>query len=169
MIFLTVGTQFPFDRLVRGIDDVLDEGLMDEEIFAQIGETSYKPHNFESVASLEKRVFDRHLKEASAMIGHAGMGTITLALENGKPLLVMPRLRQYREVVNDHQLAIARRFEAYGHVLVAYQENDLRRKVGELKDFVPTKRETQVQEVARRISTFLNELCESGQNLPERA
>ena len=167
MIFLTVGTQFPFDRLVRAIDGVLDEGLIDEEIFAQIGETSYKPHNFESVASLEKRVFDKRLKEASAMIGHAGMGTITMALENGKPLLVMPRLRRYREVVNDHQLAIARKFEEYGHVLVAYQETDLRSKAGELKHFVPTKRQTQVEEVTRRISTFLNELCESGRSLPE--
>jgi UDP-N-acetylglucosamine transferase subunit ALG13 len=166
MIFLTVGTQFPFDRLVRAVDSVLDEGLIDEEVFAQIGETSYKPHNFESVVSLEKRLFDKRLKEASAMIGHAGMGTITLALENDKPLLVMPRLKKYREVVNDHQLAIARKFEAYGHVLVAYHEKDLPDKAGQLRHFVPTKRRTQVQDVARRISAFLDGLCESGQSLP---
>lgn len=169
MIFLTVGTQFPFDRLVRAIDSVLDEGLIDEEIFAQIGETSYKPHNFESVASLEKGLFDKRLKEASAMIGHAGMGTITMALENGKPLLVMPRLRRYREVVNDHQLAIARKFEKYGHVLVAYQEADLRKRAGELKHFVPAKRKTQVEEVTRRISMFLDGLFGPGQSLPEKA
>lgn len=164
MIFLTVGTQFPFDRLVRAIDNVLGEGLIEDEIFAQIGQTSYKPRNFEAVASLEKRVFDEHLKAASALIGHAGMGTITMALENGKPLLVMPRLRRYREVVNDHQLAIARKFEAYGHVLVAYQEKDLRSKAGELKHFVPTRRQTQVEQVVRRISTFLGELCETAQS-----
>ena len=169
MIFLTVGTQFPFDRLVRAVDDALEGGLIDEDVFGQIGETSYKPHNFESVVSLEKRLFDRRLKDASAMIGHAGMGTITMALENGKPLLVMPRLRRYREVVNDHQLTIARKFEAYGHVLVAYDEKDFAGKAVELKHFVPARRQTQVEKVAGRVSAFLGGLCEPGPSLPEKA
>ena len=162
MIFLTVGTQFPFDRLVKAVDDVLDDGLIDEEVFAQIGETSYKPRNFESMHSIEKKAFDKHLEQASAVIGHAGMGTITMALDHDKPLLAMPRLRKHREAVNDHQLAIARKFEELGHLLVAYQKEDLPRKVEELKHFVPKKRETQVEVVIRRISGFLNELCKSG-------
>jgi UDP-N-acetylglucosamine transferase subunit ALG13 len=49
MIFLTVGTQFPFDRLVRAVDEAFDNGAIDEEVFAQIGETSYRPRNFEQV------------------------------------------------------------------------------------------------------------------------
>ena len=28
MIFLAVGTQFPFDRLVKALDDYLDAGLV---------------------------------------------------------------------------------------------------------------------------------------------
>lgn len=36
IILLTVGTQFSFDRLVKAVDDALDNGLVDEEIFAQI-------------------------------------------------------------------------------------------------------------------------------------
>lgn len=70
------------------------------------------------------------------------MDRITMILDHDKPLLVMPRLRKYGEVVNDHQLTIARRFEELGHLLVAYQEEDLPRKAGELKHFVPKKRET---------------------------
>jgi len=103
------------------------------------------------------------------MIGHAGMGTITMALENGKPLLVMPRLRKYREVVNDHQVAIARRFEAYGHVLVAYEEKELASKAVELKRFVPARRQTQVEDVVRRVSAFLGGLCGSARSLPGKA
>jgi len=158
MIFLTVGTQFPFDRLVKAVDEVLDKGLIDEELFAQIGETSYRPHNFESAASLEKTLFDKYVTQASGIIGHAGMGIITMALANNKPLLVMPRLRKYGEVVNNHHLSIARRFEELGHLLVAYREEDLPRKAGELKHFVPKKRQTQAEEVANRITGFLEEL-----------
>lgn len=155
MIFLTVGTQFPFDRLIKAIDNMVGKGLIDEEIFGQIGQTSYEPSFFEAVNFLGKKEFDSNLKKASGIIGHAGMGTIRMALDNDKPLLVMPRLRRYREVVHDHQVEIARKFEDLGHILVAYNERDLLEKTQQLKDFVPLKRETQVNAVVSRILEFL--------------
>ncbi len=161
LIFLTVGTQFPFDRLVKAVDDVFDQGLINEEIFAQIGESSYKPHNFESVASLEKKAFDERLKKASSIISHAGMGTITMALEHHKPLLVMPRSKKYGEVVNDHQVAIARKFEELGHILVAYTEGDLPSKIEKLKSFTPKPRRAQPKAVAGKINYFLRLLNEN--------
>ena len=90
MIFLTVGTQFPFDRLVTAIDVAIDQSLLNIEIFAQIGESSYKPRNFEAVPFLKKTLFDKHFSEADSIISHAGMGIITMALEHRKPLIVMP-------------------------------------------------------------------------------
>jgi len=162
MIFLTVGTQFPFDRLVKSVDQAFDGKLINEEIFAQIGETSYKPLNFESVVSLEKNVFDKRLREASSVISHAGMGTITMALKNHKPLLVMPRLKRYREHVNDHQVDTARKFEELGHILAVYEVGELSAKIEQLKDFVPRKREAQPQAVAERIARFLNDLANNG-------
>ncbi len=158
MIFLTVGTLFPFDRLVKAIDDACENGLFNEEIFAQIGDSSYKPRNFESVTSLEKKAFDERLKEASSVISHAGMGTITMALKNHKPLLVMPRRKCFKEHVNDHQVATARKFEEFGHILVAYQEEDLPEKIKELKSFVPRPRKNQAKAVADRIAKFLDKV-----------
>ena len=155
MIFIAVGTQFPFDRLVKTLDEIIGNGLIEEEVFGQIGETTYKPQNFNSAAFLEKKDFDKILKEASAVIGHAGIGIIRTALEYNKPLLVMPRLKKYKEVVHDHQVSIARKFEELGHVLVAYEEQELSVKANELKHFVPKKRETQVEAVVQRISEFL--------------
>ena len=49
MIFLTVGTQFPFDRLVQCTDEFISRNGFEEEIFAQVAETSYKPRNFDSI------------------------------------------------------------------------------------------------------------------------
>lgn len=158
MIFLTVGTQFPFDRLVKTVDQAFDGILVNEEIFAQIGETSYKPLNFESVVSLEKNVFDKRLREASSVISHAGMGTITMALKNHKPLLVMPRLKRYREHVNDHQVATARKFEELGHILAVYDAKDLPNGIRKLKNFVPRERKANPEAVADRIHRFLNSL-----------
>lgn len=159
MIFLTVGTQFPFDRLARAVDEIIDEGLIDGEVFAQIGESSYKPRNFESVAHLEKDVFDNYIREASGVIGHAGMGTISMAMEYEKPLLVVPRQKRYGEVVNDHQVAIARKFEELGHLLAAYEVEELEGKIHELKNFVPRKRQARPEGIMETIDTFLQEVA----------
>lgn len=158
MIFLTVGTQFPFDRLLKGVDDLLDAGVLDEDVFAQMGDSSYQPRNFSGVRSLEKGPFDEYLQKASAVIGHAGIGTITMALDNHKPLLAMPRLKRYGEVVNDHQLILARKFEALGYLLVAEDQPQLAAKAAQLKSFVPQPRKADPDRVAQRVLRFLDEL-----------
>lgn len=161
MIFLTVGTQFPFDRLLRAVDEALDENKDTEEIFAQAGPTSYQPRNFQAVAWLDKQPFDDSFRQASAIIGHAGMGTISMALESNKPLLVLPRRRKFGEVVNDHQVAIARKFEQLGHLLVAYAAADVAAKLRLLPAFVPRPRQAQPQAVVQKIEAFLRGVRES--------
>jgi beta-1,4-N-acetylglucosaminyltransferase len=155
MIFLTVGTQFPFDRLVRAVDDWLDHDSFGEEVCAQIGESSYVPRHFEAVVSLDKVAFDQRFQQASGIISHAGMGTITMALDHGKSLLAMPRLKKYREVVSDHQGPLAEKFEALGHILLARDEGQLAQKFPQLRSFVPHPRKADNDAVARRIGRFL--------------
>ena len=161
MIFLTVGTQFPFDRLVKAVDAAIDAGLINEQVLGQIGDGSYRPRNFGAVPSLDKKVFDTHVAEASAVISHAGMGIISMALAHKKPILVMPRLSKYREVVNDHQVAIARKFEQIGCILVAYDAAQLPEKIKQLPTFVPLARNVQPTLVAERIRVFLDQLVNS--------
>ena len=98
------------------------------------------------------------MEKASKVISHAGIGSITMALDAAKPLLVMPRLRRYGEVVNDHQVDIARKFGQCGYLLAAYDIEELPEKIQSLKSFVPQKRNTQSEKVAERISKFLNQL-----------
>jgi UDP-N-acetylglucosamine transferase subunit ALG13 len=158
MIFLTVGTQFPFDRLIKAVDDACKNGLFDEEIFAQTGDSSYQPQNFESISFMEKKLFNSYMRNASCIISHAGIGTITSAIELNKALLVMPRAKKYGEVVNNHQFEIAEKFEELGHILVAYQKDDLPEKIIQLKSFTPRARGNQAKAVSNRIAEFLNEI-----------
>lgn len=158
MIFLTVGTQFPFDRLVRAVDDLAGAGAIGEEVFAQVGDSTYKPRHFETVSSLDKHAFDLQLVKASAIISHAGMGTIAMAMDHRKAMLAMPRRRRYGEVVNDHQEGLANKFAACGHILVARDETELSTKIGQLKGFVPRPREARPDVVAGRIAAFLDSL-----------
>jgi beta-1,4-N-acetylglucosaminyltransferase len=161
MIFLTVGTQFPFDRLVKAVDDIVAKGSLGEEIFAQIGKSSYRPRNFKAVSFIEGHLFDKYIREASSVIGHAGMGTIAAVLERAKPMLVIPRQQQYGEVVNNHQVTIAKKFEGLGYILVAYEQSELENKLEVLKSFTPNPRKIQLKPLTDRISNFLKMLSEN--------
>ena len=48
MIFLPVGThEQPFDRLIKAIDEFVEEGVIQQEVFMQIGYATYFPKNCE--------------------------------------------------------------------------------------------------------------------------
>jgi len=158
MIFLTIGTQFPFDRLVKAIDDACGRGLVYEDIYAQIGQSTYIPKNFDYVSLLDKSIYDDHFANASTIISHAGMGTISMAMELNKPLLVMPRSAKHGEVVHDHQFDIAEKFSQAGHILVAWDERQLPEKIAALVTFIPRSRKAQPAAVVKRIREFLDGL-----------
>ncbi len=157
MIFLTVGTSFPFDRLVKAVDDAVSKKIITEEIFAQIGKGGCQPRNFESVEILDKIHFDQYFDQSSIIISHAGMGTITMALQQLKPILVMPRLKKYGELVNEHQTATARKFEQLGHVVAVYDLKDLPVKLQTVKYFQPVPRKSQADKVAKFIGEFISQ------------
>lgn len=159
MIFLTVGTQFGFDRLVKAVDGVIGSGeIVDVEVFAQIGGGEYEPVNMKFVRMLDKDEFDEKVCQADALIGHSGIGTIVMAMEKNKPLLVVPRRKKYGELVNEHQLGTARKFEELGHIVAAYDTDGLAVKIRELKSFKPAVRKPEPERVCQRIKGFLESI-----------
>jgi UDP-N-acetylglucosamine transferase subunit ALG13 len=103
MIFLTLGTQLPFDRLVETLDEIAI--TLDEHIFGQIGTSHYKPKNFETVDFLTPSDFAERFAAARVIVSHAGIGTILSGMKAEKPLLLMARRAALGEHRNDHQLA----------------------------------------------------------------
>lgn len=156
MILVTVGTLLPFDRLVREIDRLAADGhFVGEEVFVQKGVGGYEPKHVRWTEALDRADFRRLATSSRAIVSHAGMGTIIQALNQGKPMLVVPRRRHLRENVNDHQLATARRFEADGQVLAAYDISELGNKLAALATFRPAPRDARPDLVVARISSFV--------------
>jgi UDP-N-acetylglucosamine transferase subunit ALG13 len=133
VIFVTVGTQLPFDRLVRTVDEWAGTaGAVG--VFAQTGPGAYRPRHIAYGDFLAPDECRARMLAADAIVGHAGMGTIIAALEFGKPLLVMPRRAALGEHRNEHQLATAKRLAALGRVDVAFDEASLAAKLSALDD-----------------------------------
>ncbi len=124
MIFVTVGTQLPFDRLITAVDEWAGAAA-GREVFAQIGPTGLRPRHIEHARFVSPEKCQERMTAARAIVAHAGMGTILKALEIGKPLLVMPRREALGEHRTDHQLATAHRFAELGRIKVAFDTADL--------------------------------------------
>ena len=137
MIFVTVGNQMPFDRLIRAVD-YWSEKSGKKEVFAQIGKTKYRPEFIQTVSFLAPEQYKERISEATAIVSHAGIGSIIAALELGKPILVMPRRSALRETRNDHQISTAHHFQESGlPIHVAQTENELLKKLDRVELLPP--------------------------------
>lgn len=124
MIFLAVGTQkFPFDRLLKSIDELIDKGKITDEVFAQIGNCTYEPKNYKYKRFLNKQEFENCIGCCSLIITHSGVATIVESIKKNKPVIVMPRLCKYGEHVDDHQVQIAESFQK-SNLIFECREND---------------------------------------------
>lgn len=133
MIFVTVGTELPFNRLVGVVDQwAREQGRTD--VFAQIGRTDWRPSFIPCAQFLDPPDFTRWFTQSTTIISHAGMGTILSALRYEKPILVMPRRAALGEHRNDHQLATVQRLAELNKIHVAHDEHDLLARLAHLEE-----------------------------------
>ena len=122
MIFVTLGSQkFPFDRLLRRLDLLVEEGAITQEVLAQTGCSTYEPRNFRAIPFLDRETFASYMEKADLVITHAGTGAIIGGVKTGKKVIAVPRLAQFGEHVDDHQLQIVRQFGEMGLIEPCYE------------------------------------------------
>lgn len=136
MIFLSVGTQLGFDRLVEAVD-VWAQRMPGEEVYAQIGKGSYIPKSMSYCRYLSASEYTEIFDRASAVVSHAGMGTILSCLTHSKPIVIMPRSAELGEHRNDHQAATCKRFETFSGCNVVYKTSELTEVLNNLTSLTP--------------------------------
>jgi len=160
MILVTVGTQLPFDRMIRTIDAWAARRTR-ADVFAQIGPTDYRPQNIEFVPFLDADVCRKLIATCDAVVSHAGMGSILTALEMGKPIVVMPRRAELGEHRNDHQVATVRRLTVHGRIFAAMDEHQLVERLEHLDELTTAARTTAMArpQLLKTLATFVEHGC----------
>ena len=125
MIFVTVGTQLPFERLVAAVDAWSSQRVPRFDVLAQVGSGSTAYRNIRCVRSLDSQQYAGAIAAAELIVAHAGTGSILTALGRGVPTIVMPRDNLRGEHRDDHQMQTARQLAKMGLVSVAWSEIDL--------------------------------------------
>lgn len=120
VIFVAVGTRnYQFDRLFKKLDELYENGTLSEEMFAQIGVSTYRPRYYRYKDYISPEEFAQKVQEADIVVSHGASGSIMRALNAGKKVIAVTRLEKYNEHINDHQIQNNEAFSSNGYVLMA--------------------------------------------------
>jgi UDP-N-acetylglucosamine transferase subunit ALG13 len=125
VIFVTVGTQLPFERLVGTVDSWAASRTPRPSVLAQVGGGRVDYAHIRCERTLDGERYAAAIAGARLMVAHAGTGSILAALDTGVPVIVFPRDDRYGEHRDDHQKQTARQIERMGLVSVAWTETEL--------------------------------------------
>ena len=153
MVLVTLGTQDKeFPRLLEEVEKLIDKGIITEEIVAQIGSTNYSSDKMKLIDYLSRNELLTFIKNSEYIITHGGVGTIIDSLNLNKKVIAVPRLKKFKEHVNDHQLEIVNEFSKLGYIL---DGSNLEQAIFKLDNFIPNKYESNNQNFVKLIDNFI--------------
>lgn len=111
-VFVTTGSRsFQFDRLIQAVDETDFSTLASDAcVFAQIGSSNYVPKRIEYVRFLSREEYVQQIERADIVITHGGTGAIIGSITRGKRVIAVPRLAEYGEAVDNHQIELINQF-----------------------------------------------------------
>jgi UDP-N-acetylglucosamine transferase subunit ALG13 len=137
MIFVTVGTEkFPFDRLLRILDQDVGRAEIGSDVFAQIGTSRYEPAHFPWSRFLSLDEMAERIRRADVVVSHAGIGSLLKCLEMGKTPILFPRLAAFGEQVDNHQLEFLEKMALERPLIWACDERELLDRIRDYPEIV---------------------------------
>ena len=107
----TYGFRRAFESLVRVLPPVL---APDAEVLWQTGVTDVTGLGITAERDRPRPADPEAMAEADLVIAHSGVGSALTALDQGKAPVLLPRPKEYDEMVDDHQLMIAAELQSRG-------------------------------------------------------
>jgi len=111
-----------FDRLLKKMDEIA--ATSGEEVVMQIGHTNFRPQTAKWFDFTTEEGIKEWCKKARVVVTQPAMSILD-AQEQNKPVIAVPRLQKYDEVIDDHQLDFARHLEKEGKVIAVYDVDKL--------------------------------------------
>lgn len=158
MIFVTVGTQLTFDRLITSVDEWAGKNLT-HKVIVQSGVSDIKPEFCDVKEYVQAGEWEQLFNDAEFIIAHAGMGTILKCLDAGKPLIVMPRQASLGEHRNDHQIATVSKFSETSGIIIINNNEELFSAINKIEtgQCIPDLKQTDnLRKLIRELSDFSN-------------
>ena len=159
MTLILLGTQDkPFNRLLDEVLKLKEKGKIKDDVVAQIGCTKFSSDKIKTLSFVSREEYAKLIDEADLIISHAGVGTITDCIKKGKKVIVVPRLKKYKEHTNDHQIQITKEFVEKDYVLAAYDTKDLGKILKRIDKFKPNKYESNNGKFKEKLKEYIDSI-----------
>ena len=105
MIFVTIGSMFPFDRMIRAMDAwAAARGGRARRSSPRSAPAPSSRGTWPGCAGSSGPDYAAAIAGARLVVAHAGVGSVVSAGEQGKPIVVLPRRAALGEHTSDHQV-----------------------------------------------------------------
>ena len=156
MIFISVGSQkFQFNRLLAEIDRLIENNTITDKVFAQIGNSDYKPRNYKYVDFVTQDDFNKLIEKSDIIITHGGTGVIINTIKKGKKVRAIPRLSKYKEHVDDHQIQLINEFKELNLIEAIHEVDELEKAIKKIKEKRYNKYISNTSKIVESIEKFL--------------
>lgn len=156
MILVTLGTQDnSFERLLKKIEQLIEKGIIQDEVIVQAGNTKFKSNKMKIIDFVSQKELEEYINKASYIITHGGVGSITEALKQNKKVIAVPRKKEYKEHVNNHQIQIVENFNKQGFIIGIQDIEELENAIKNISNFKPNKYKTNTQNIIKIIEDFI--------------
>ena len=159
MILVLLGTQNnSFHRLLEEVEKNIEDGTINEEVIVQAGYTKFQSSKMRILDLVSREQLEQFQNEANLIITHGGVGSIISSIERGKKVIAIPRLHEYEEHVNNHQIEIVRNFNEKGYIIGIEKVEDLKYALEKIKNFKPVKYEINNRLMLKTIEEFIDKI-----------
>ena len=159
LILVLLGTQHnEFTRLLQKIEELIDCGMIKEQVIVQAGFTKYKSEKMKIFDMISKEELEKYMEKANLVITHGGVGSIMMALKNHKKVIAIPRLHEYNEHVNNHQMQIVQKFNEKKYLIGIQNVEDLGEAIKNIEQFEPEEYKGNNQKIINIIENFIDNI-----------
>lgn len=157
MILILLGTQDnSFHRLLEEVQKLINKNVITEKVIVQAGRTKYESKDMEIYSLMPEEKLAELMKKSDLVITHGGVGSIVMALKMGKKVITVPRLSEFGEHINDHQIQIIDSFNSQEFLIGITELKDLEEALKRSKEFKPKKFESKTEHMINLIEDFID-------------
>jgi UDP-N-acetylglucosamine transferase subunit ALG13 len=90
---------------------------INDKVIVQKGNTEYTSKLFHAFNFINNVQFVEYVKNADVIITHAGSGALFNAIKSRKKIIAVARLKKNNEMIDDHQIELAKKLSQEGYIL----------------------------------------------------
>lgn len=163
MIFVSVGThEQPFNRLVKYMDKLKLDGIIEEDVIIQTGYSTYVPKKCMWRQFFPYNEMKKNVETARIVITHGGPSSFIMPLQIGKIPIVVPRRYEFKEHVNAHQVEFSKAVaERMGTIILVTEIDELKDIIFNYSEIImnmPSRLQSNNKEFNQRLNDLVKEI-----------